>query len=180
MGVAATFVSASLVKRLGILKVFFLFNWLHYWFYSSFRFLCYRPPSYGFSQQAGAVGLIFQASLLTVAVAVYWSGYLSRQTPLLFFLCLIVSTICNFLIPPTLLISILESNLVTYLINFILLPSGKTYRALRCFHGFSFTMYLTCWVIIHTFNNEDFYASKSFFFIFYFFNYYIDYPGVYK
>ncbi|XP_058083009.1 solute carrier family 40 member 3, chloroplastic [Magnolia sinica] len=59
MGVAATFTSASLVKRLGVLK-------------------------------AGAAGLIFQASLLTFAVAVYWSGSLSRQTPLLFFLCLIV------------------------------------------------------------------------------------------
>ncbi|KAK9147065.1 hypothetical protein Sjap_006968 [Stephania japonica] len=59
MGVAATFISASLVKRLGILK-------------------------------AGAVGLIFQASLLTTAVAVYWSGFLTQQTPLLFFLCLIV------------------------------------------------------------------------------------------
>lgn len=59
MGVAATFISASLVRRLGILK-------------------------------AGAVGLIFQSSFLTVAVAVYWSGSLSHQTPLLFFLCLIV------------------------------------------------------------------------------------------
>ncbi|EXB53026.1 Solute carrier family 40 member 3 [Morus notabilis] len=59
MGVAATFVSASLIKRLGILK-------------------------------AGATGLIFQASLLTVAVAVYWSGFLSQQSPLLFFLCMIV------------------------------------------------------------------------------------------
>lgn len=59
MGVAATFISAKLVRQLGILK-------------------------------AGAVGLIFQASLLTIAVAVYWSGSLSRQTPLLSFLCLIV------------------------------------------------------------------------------------------
>ncbi|KAJ0014977.1 hypothetical protein Pint_19577 [Pistacia integerrima] len=59
MGVAATFLSAYLVRRLGILK-------------------------------AGAVGLIFQASLLTMAVAVYWSGYFSQQSPLLFFLCLIV------------------------------------------------------------------------------------------
>ncbi|XP_048324842.2 solute carrier family 40 member 3, chloroplastic isoform X3 [Ziziphus jujuba] len=59
MGVAATFISASLVRRLGILK-------------------------------AGAIGLIFQASLLTVAVAVYLSGSLSQQNPLLFFLCMIV------------------------------------------------------------------------------------------
>ncbi|KAF6143361.1 hypothetical protein GIB67_001305 [Kingdonia uniflora] len=59
MGVAATFISASLVKRFGILK-------------------------------AGALGLIFQASLLTIAVAVYCSGSLSRHTPLLFFLFLIV------------------------------------------------------------------------------------------
>ncbi|CAN6469026.1 unnamed protein product [Victoria cruziana] len=59
MGVTATFLSASLVKRLGILK-------------------------------AGAAGLLFQAALLAVAVAVYWSGSLSRQTPMLFFLCLIV------------------------------------------------------------------------------------------
>eukprot|EP00268_Persea_americana_P038069 TRINITY_DN3772_c0_g1_i4.p1 TRINITY_DN3772_c0_g1~~TRINITY_DN3772_c0_g1_i4.p1 ORF type:complete len:603 (-),score=128.08 TRINITY_DN3772_c0_g1_i4:580-2388(-) len=59
MGVAATFISAGLVRRLGILK-------------------------------AGAAGLMFQASLLVIAVAVYWSGSLSRQTPLLFFLGLIV------------------------------------------------------------------------------------------
>ncbi|XP_004302232.1 PREDICTED: solute carrier family 40 member 3, chloroplastic [Fragaria vesca subsp. vesca] len=59
MGVAATFVSASLVRRLGILK-------------------------------AGAAGLIIQASLLTVAVAVYCSRSASQQSPLLFFLCLIV------------------------------------------------------------------------------------------
>ncbi|KAF9619793.1 hypothetical protein IFM89_009315 [Coptis chinensis] len=59
MGVAATFISASLVKRLGILK-------------------------------AGALGLVFQASLLALAVAVYWSGSLSRQTPVMFFLFLIV------------------------------------------------------------------------------------------
>ncbi|XP_021282054.1 solute carrier family 40 member 3, chloroplastic isoform X2 [Herrania umbratica] len=59
MGVAATFLSATLVRRFGILK-------------------------------AGAVGLIFQASLLTIAVAVYQSGSLSQKGPLLFFLCLIV------------------------------------------------------------------------------------------
>lgn len=59
MGVAATFISANLVKRLGVLK-------------------------------AGAAGLIFQASLLTIAVAVYWSGTLQRKIPLIFFLCLIV------------------------------------------------------------------------------------------
>ncbi|KAI4369354.1 hypothetical protein MLD38_017801 [Melastoma candidum] len=59
MGVAATFVSAKLVERLGILK-------------------------------AGATGLVLQASLLTLAVAVYWSGTLSHCHPLLFFLSLIV------------------------------------------------------------------------------------------
>ncbi|KAK1374050.1 Solute carrier family 40 protein [Heracleum sosnowskyi] len=59
MGIAATFVSASMVKRLGLFK-------------------------------AGAVGLFLQASLLMMAVAVYWSGTLSQQTPLLFFLFLIV------------------------------------------------------------------------------------------
>lgn len=59
MGIAATFVSASMVKRLGLFK-------------------------------AGAIGLLLQASLLMMAVAVYWSGTLSQQTPLLFFLCLIV------------------------------------------------------------------------------------------
>ncbi|KAL6278498.1 hypothetical protein ACE6H2_022099 [Prunus campanulata] len=59
MGVAATFVSSCLVRRLGILK-------------------------------AGAAGLIFQASLLTAAVAVYCSRSSSQQSPLLFFLCLIV------------------------------------------------------------------------------------------
>ncbi|VVB15216.1 unnamed protein product [Arabis nemorensis] len=59
MGVAATFLSASLVKRFGILK-------------------------------AGAVGLIFQASLLGVAVALYLSSSLSQQSPLFFFLSMIV------------------------------------------------------------------------------------------
>ncbi|XVF41759.1 hypothetical protein PTKIN_Ptkin01aG0306200 [Pterospermum kingtungense] len=59
MGVAATFTSAVLVRRFGILK-------------------------------AGAVGLVFQATLLTIAVAVYQSGSLSQRSPLLFFLCLIV------------------------------------------------------------------------------------------
>ncbi|KAH9611593.1 hypothetical protein KSS87_006520 [Heliosperma pusillum] len=59
MGVAATFISAELVRRLGILK-------------------------------AGAAGLIFQASLLALAVGVYWSGQLSQQTPILLFLSLIV------------------------------------------------------------------------------------------
>ncbi|KAL5783720.1 hypothetical protein ACOSP7_008749 [Xanthoceras sorbifolium] len=59
MGVAATFLSANLVRRFGILK-------------------------------AGAVGLILQASLLTMAVAVYWSGFLSQKSPLFLFLCLIV------------------------------------------------------------------------------------------
>ncbi|TQD73490.1 hypothetical protein C1H46_040985 [Malus baccata] len=42
-----------------------------------------------FLTQSGAAGLIFQASLLTVAVAVYCSGSSSQQSPLLFFLCLI-------------------------------------------------------------------------------------------
>uniref|UniRef100_A0A6N2KWS3 Solute carrier family 40 member n=1 Tax=Salix viminalis TaxID=40686 RepID=A0A6N2KWS3_SALVM len=55
----ATFLSATLVKQLGILK-------------------------------AGAAGLVFQASLLSLAVAVYWSGSLSKQSPVLFFLGLIV------------------------------------------------------------------------------------------
>ncbi|XP_074329142.1 solute carrier family 40 member 3, chloroplastic [Apium graveolens] len=59
MGIAATFVSASMVKQLGLFK-------------------------------AGAVGLVLQASLLIMAVAVYWSGTLSQQTPLLFFLFLVV------------------------------------------------------------------------------------------
>ncbi|KAK3136769.1 hypothetical protein QOZ80_5BG0442220 [Eleusine coracana subsp. coracana] len=55
MGLVATFISSSLVKRVGILK-------------------------------AGAAGLIFQASLLSVALAVYWAGPISQQTPLLIFL----------------------------------------------------------------------------------------------
>ncbi|XP_059313311.1 solute carrier family 40 member 3, chloroplastic [Lycium ferocissimum] len=59
IGVAATFVSAKMVKHLGILR-------------------------------AGAAGLLFQASLLTTAVAVYWSGSLSQQTPVYFFLALVV------------------------------------------------------------------------------------------
>ncbi|KAL8527827.1 hypothetical protein ACS0TY_005595 [Phlomoides rotata] len=46
--------------------------------------------------KAGAAGLIFQASLLTVAVAVYMSGSLSQKVPLVFFLCLIVSSVFIF------------------------------------------------------------------------------------
>lgn len=59
MGVAATFVSSTLVKQFGILK-------------------------------AGAVGLVFQALLLCMAVAVYLSGSISHQSPLLTFLFLII------------------------------------------------------------------------------------------
>ncbi|KAI7737148.1 hypothetical protein M8C21_010335 [Ambrosia artemisiifolia] len=59
MGVGATFMSAQMVKQLGILK-------------------------------AGAAGLILQASFLTMAVGVYWSGALSKQTALLVFLGFIV------------------------------------------------------------------------------------------
>ncbi|KAK6143861.1 hypothetical protein DH2020_024209 [Rehmannia glutinosa] len=51
MGVAATFVSAKMVERLGILK-------------------------------AGAAGLIFQAALLTIAVAVYWIDIMKDWTSL--------------------------------------------------------------------------------------------------
>ncbi|TVU49750.1 hypothetical protein EJB05_01084 [Eragrostis curvula] len=55
MGLVATFISSSLVKKVGILK-------------------------------AGAAGLIFQASLLSVALTVYLAGSISQQTPLLLFL----------------------------------------------------------------------------------------------
>ncbi|CAL4898673.1 unnamed protein product [Urochloa decumbens] len=55
MGLVATFISSSLVKKVGILK-------------------------------AGAAGLIFQASLLSVALTVYWAGSISQRTPLLIFL----------------------------------------------------------------------------------------------
>lgn len=41
--------------------------------------------------QAGAVGLVFQALLLSMAVAVYMSGSISHQSPLFIFLFLIVS-----------------------------------------------------------------------------------------
>lgn len=58
MGIAATLISAHMVKRFGLLK-------------------------------AGAAGLILQAALLTISVAVYWSGNLICQSPLLFFLFLI-------------------------------------------------------------------------------------------
>ena len=88
MGVAATFISANLVRRLGMLKVCFFREKSCSW--------CLEPSILvlvlmNLMYQAGAAGLIFQASLLTIAVAVYWSGSLSQQTPLLFFLCLIVS-----------------------------------------------------------------------------------------
>ncbi|KAJ8752360.1 hypothetical protein K2173_003996 [Erythroxylum novogranatense] len=60
MGVAATFLSATLVRRLGILK-------------------------------AGATGLVFQASLLAIAVGVYWSGSLSKQSSLIFLGLIVLS-----------------------------------------------------------------------------------------
>lgn len=89
MGVTATFVSANLVRQFGILKVIFssMFNLIIPWS-SIFWTWSHALPSS--TCQAGAVGLIFQAALLTVAVAVYWSGSLSRQSPLLFFLSMIV------------------------------------------------------------------------------------------
>jgi len=59
MGVAATFLSAKLVEKLGLLK-------------------------------AGAAGLIFQALVLGIAVAVYWSGSIAQQKSLIFFLFLVV------------------------------------------------------------------------------------------
>ncbi|KAK7356159.1 hypothetical protein VNO80_15425 [Phaseolus coccineus] len=40
--------------------------------------------------KAGAVGLVFQALLLSMAVAVFWSGSISHQSPLLTFLFLII------------------------------------------------------------------------------------------
>uniref|UniRef100_A0A0D9Y0D6 Solute carrier family 40 member n=1 Tax=Leersia perrieri TaxID=77586 RepID=A0A0D9Y0D6_9ORYZ len=58
MGLVATFISSSLVERVGILK-------------------------------AGAAGLIVQASLLSVALIVYWTGSISQRTPLLIFLAAI-------------------------------------------------------------------------------------------
>lgn len=58
MGLVATFISSSLVERVGILK-------------------------------AGAAGLIVQASLLSVALVVYWTGSISQRTPLLIFLAAI-------------------------------------------------------------------------------------------
>lgn len=96
MGVAATFVSSTLVKQFGILKVsslsfsvFFFFLILHM---GKFEHLFFIKLLRFFSlYQAGAVGLVFQALLLSMAVAVYWSGTISHQSPLLTFLFLIVS-----------------------------------------------------------------------------------------
>lgn len=48
-------------------------------------------PSVNLLHQAGAAGLIFQASLLTIAVGVYWSGSFSHKIPLMLFLFLVVS-----------------------------------------------------------------------------------------
>eukprot|EP00250_Pteridium_aquilinum_P020772 c24942_g2_i2 orf=721-2526(+) len=59
MGFGATFLSAALVRRLGLLR-------------------------------AGAVGLVFQASLLAVAVFIYWSNSMIHLNSLLFFLAAIV------------------------------------------------------------------------------------------
>ncbi|XP_024007175.1 solute carrier family 40 member 3, chloroplastic isoform X1 [Eutrema salsugineum] len=91
MGVAATFLSANLVKRFGILKVkfsppFILLNFKHVLRSSWLMLLRLRLKT----MQAGAVGLFFQASLLGVAVAVYWSSSLSQKSPLFFFLSMIV------------------------------------------------------------------------------------------
>ncbi|KAI4301698.1 hypothetical protein L6164_034949 [Bauhinia variegata] len=60
MGVAATFMSSTLVKHFGILK-------------------------------AGAVGLVSQALLLSMAVAIYWHGSISQQSPILFLSLIILS-----------------------------------------------------------------------------------------
>lgn len=68
MGVAATFITATLVKKLGILK-------------------------------AGAAGLIFQASVLAMALAVLCCSKASQKGPLYFFLSLIVSRHINYHIP---------------------------------------------------------------------------------
>lgn len=96
MGVAATFISADLVRRFGILKVASVcFSCFRY----SKRFL-FRSKSFDFLHQAGAIGLLFQASLLTIALAVYWSGSVAQQSPLLFFLSLIVRIIFHFLVFP--------------------------------------------------------------------------------
>jgi hypothetical protein len=96
MGVAATFISADLVRRFGILKVASVC--LLCFGYSE-RFL-FRSKSFDFLHQAGAIGLLFQASLLTVALAAYWSGSVAQQSPLLFFLSLIVRILFNFLVFP--------------------------------------------------------------------------------
>eukprot|EP00249_Psilotum_nudum_P022960 c28703_g1_i4 orf=415-2154(-) len=58
MGFAATFISAGLIQKFGVLK-------------------------------AGAIGLVSQASLLAVAVSVYWSNSLTHLSSLIFFLALI-------------------------------------------------------------------------------------------
>lgn len=59
MGFGATFLSATLVRKLGLLR-------------------------------AGAVGLVFQASLLAVAVLIYWSNSMVHPHSLQFFLAAIV------------------------------------------------------------------------------------------
>ena len=48
-------------------------------------------------EQAGAVGLVLQASLLAVAVLIYWSNSLSHPSSLTFFLLVIVSDSVMFL-----------------------------------------------------------------------------------
>lgn len=59
MGLGATFLSATLVRKLGLLK-------------------------------AGAVGLVFQAFSLMVAVLIYWRNSMTHSNSLLFFLAAIV------------------------------------------------------------------------------------------
>lgn len=90
MGVTATFVSAKMVNQLGILKVSFFS--IHLSKDLLLVLLIFGPNVKNLICQAGAAGLIFQGSLLTVAAGVYWSGCFSHKTPLMFFLCLVVSS----------------------------------------------------------------------------------------
>lgn len=95
MGVTATFLSAKMVNQLGILKVSFVSIHL---LKDLILLLLICGPNVNLIYQAGAAGLIFQASLLTVAAGVYWSGCFSHKTPLMFFLCLVVSSFTIFTI----------------------------------------------------------------------------------
>ena len=82
--------------------------------------------------------MLFQASLLTVALAAYWSGSVAQQSPLLFFLSLIVRIIFNFLVFP--LDSMIEfrgnDSAKAYKLDLFMQHKVRVYPRYRCRSNF--------------------------------------------